>query len=284
MKRLYFCKARTLLSKSVLSLCLLMMVALTAKAQDATTTYNFKSLPAIDSLLFAGDTDNWTLVTESTSKYFTNKTELGKYHGEKDADADINDFKKYFFKLNIDGSEPQTYAGLWFGKYYVTGAGHRAFGTFPAGKNQLRFYTNRLGLWSGGAAFAIDNLKKGQTVEIVTRSAKTGNYLVPSNLDITDGFAEITSAQINKDVTSSGTVVEDGACVFYATNGIYVYTITLKDAEGTVVTAIDAPALARAAKAAPMRVYNLQGQRVADSAANLPNGLYIVNGKKVVKK
>ena len=38
MKRLYFCKVRTLLSKSVLSLCLLMMVALTAKAQDATTS------------------------------------------------------------------------------------------------------------------------------------------------------------------------------------------------------------------------------------------------------
>lgn len=284
MKRLYFCKARTLLSKSVLSLCLLMMVALTAKAQDATTTYNFRSLPAIDSLLFDGDTDNWTLVTDGNNKYFTNKTELGKYHGEKGADADINDFKKYFFKLNIDGSEPQTYAGLWFGKYYVTGAGHRAFGTFPAGKNQLRFYTNRLGLWSGGAAFAIDNLKKGQTVEIVTRSAKNGNYLVPSNLDITDGFAEITLAQINKDVTSTGTVVEDGACVFYATNGIYVYTITVKDAKGNVVTAIDAPAIARAAKAAPMGVYNLQGQRVADSAANLPNGLYIVNGKKVVKK
>ena len=67
MKRYYFCKARTSLLKSVLVL-FVMMAAVAAKAQDATTTYNFRSLPAIDSLLFAGDATNWTLVTEGTSK------------------------------------------------------------------------------------------------------------------------------------------------------------------------------------------------------------------------
>ena len=108
MKRYYFCKARTSLLKSVLVL-FVMMAAVAAKAQDASTTYNFKSLPAIDSLLFAGDATNWTLVTEGTSKYFANATVLGTYHGEKDADADINDFRKYFFKLDIGGSESQSY-------------------------------------------------------------------------------------------------------------------------------------------------------------------------------
>lgn len=283
MKRYYFCKARTSLLKSVLVL-FVMMAAVAAKAQDATTTYNFRSLPTIDSLLFAGDATNWTLVTEGTSKYFANATVLGTYHGEKDADADINDFRKYFFKLDIGGSEPQSYAGLWFGKYYTTGKGYRAFGTFPAGKNQLRFYTNRLGLWAGGAAFAIDNLKGGQTIEIVTRSAKTANYLIPSNVTITSGFAEISSDQVSKDVTNTGTIAADGACVFYATNGIYVYTITIKDADGNVVTAITAPAIAKAAKASAKGVFNLQGQRVADDATSLPNGIYIVNGKKVLKK
>ena len=279
MKRYYFCKARTSLLKSVLVL-FVMMAAVAAKAQDATTTYNFRSLPAIDSLLFAGDATNWTLVTEGTSKYFANATVLGTYH----ADADINDFRKYFFKLDIGGSEPQSYAGLWFGKYYVTGTGYRAFGTYPAGKNQLRFYNNRLGLWAGGAAFAIDNLKGGQTIEIVTRSAKTANYLIPSNVTITSGFAEITSDQVNKDVTNTGTIAADGACVFYATNGIYVYSITIKDANGKVVTAITAPAIAKAMKAAAKGVYNIKGQRVANDVKSLPNGLYIVDGKKVVKQ
>lgn len=283
MKRYYFCKARTSLLKSVLVL-FVMMAAVAAKAQDATTTYNFRSLPAIDSLLFAGDATNWTLVTEGTSKYFANATVLGTYHGEKDADADINDFRKYFFKLDIGGSEPQSYAGLWFGKYYTTGKGYRAFGTFPAGKNQLRFYTNRLGLWAGGAAFAIDNLKGGQTIEIVTRAAKAENYLLTSNVTVTGGFTTLTSDQINKDVTNTGTIAADGACVFYATNGIYIYTITIKDANGNVVTAIDAPTIAKAMKAAAKGVYNIKGQRVANDVKSLPNGLYIVDGKKVVKQ
>ena len=113
MKRYYFCKARTSLLKSVLVL-FVMMAAVAAKAQDASTTYNFKSLPTIDSLLFAGDATNWTLVTDGNNKYFTNATAMGKYHGEKNADADLADYQKYFFKLNINGSEPQSYAGLWW--------------------------------------------------------------------------------------------------------------------------------------------------------------------------
>lgn len=283
MKRYYFSNVRTSLLKSMLVLCV-MMAAVAAKAQDASTTYNFKSLPTIDSLLFAGDATNWTLATDGNNKYFTNATAMGKYHGEKNADADLADYQKYFFKLNINGSEPQSYAGLWFGKYYVTGTGYRAFGTYPAGKNQLRFYNNRLGLWSGGAAFAIENLKAGETIEIVTRSAKTANYLIPSNVTITSGFAEITSDQVNKDVTNTGTIAADGSCVFYATNGIYVYSITIKDANGKVVTAITAPAIAKAMKAAAKGVYNIKGQRVANDVKSLPNGLYIVDGKKVVKQ
>ena len=51
-----------------------------------------------------------------------------------------------------------------------------------------------------------------------------------------------------------------------------------------MVTAIDAPTIAKAMKAAAKGVFNLQGQRVADDATSLPNGIYIVNGQKVMKK
>ena len=103
-------------------------------------------------------------------------------------------------------------------------------------------------------------------------------------MTITSGFAEITSDQVNKDVTNTGTIAADGACVFYATNGIYVYSITIKDANGKVVTAITAPAIAKAMKAAAKGVYNIKGQRVANDVKSLPNGLYIVDVKKVVKQ
>ena len=52
--------------------------------------------------------------------------------------------------------------------------------------------------------------------------------------------------------------------------------------DGGMTTAVDRVAVDHIAGNA--EVYNLQGQRVASSADNLPKGIYIINGREVMVK
>ena len=90
------------------------------------------------------------------------------------------------------------------------------------------------------------------------------------------------------DHTGEGTVAADGAAWVTSTNGIYVYDITVKDASGKVLSIDDLNVLTgigaiEAKTTADGKAYDLNGRYVGNDLNNLQRGVYIMNGKKIVK-
>lgn len=94
-----------------------------------------------------------------------------------------------------------------------------------------------------------------------------------------------TVQAFNADTSSAQTFAgEDDSFLFEA--GAKVTTFFGHESDGTT-TAVQLPTTLKPTHTSTYAIYNLQGQRVAqdtETAANLPAGLYIVNGKKIMKR
>ena len=278
---------RTFYSKTVKGLrvacaALMLMAANSAFADD--TTWDFSSLSETDSTNLAADTVNWTL-TSGGSYFFTNaNSTIGAYYSESGADVDASTFStavnrtsgdSCFQHLTANGEELEGTKGLYFGSYYKPSDGYYTFGN----NAKVRIYSNCIRLYSNGAAIGIKNLKKGYTVTIKTNSKDTNYLQIGYNLTSTgDGFAANSA-------TNTATVDADGDVFVYATGALYVYSITITDTDGKVITTgITKPNTAVQTSNADNAIYNLQGQRMPGNDVDaLPSGIYIVNGKKIIK-
>lgn len=259
---------KTFYSKTVKGLrfacaAIMVMAANSVFADD--TTWDFTSLSATDSTNLAADTENWASTGSGNSFYFYNASTFGTYKNGADSSQCIN----YFQALTANDTELEETKGLYFGSYYQSG-GKWCFGKNTSGR--LRIYNNGIRLYGGGVAIAIDNLSEGDTVTFVTNSSS--NYLnIGYNMTATAGFAA-------NNATNTAIVDADGPVFVYASAQLFVYSITVKS---KVATGISQPNTAVTSETDNV-IYNLQGQRMPSNDVNaLPSGIYIVNGKKVIK-
>jgi hypothetical protein len=275
---------RTFYSKTVKGLrvacaAIMLMAANSAFADD--TSWDFTSLSATDSTNLATDTENWT-ITDGTNYYFSNATNIGAYYAVKDADVDASTFltavnstsgDSCFQHLKANGEELASTKGLYFGSYYKGSTGYYAFGN----NGKFRVYKNSIRLCSNGAAIGIANLKAGYKVTFVTTSSDTYYLQIGYNLKDGTGFeANSTSC--------TATVETDGPVFVYGNGWVFIKSITITDESGNVVTSITKPNTAVQTSKADNAIYNLQGQRMPGNDVDaLPSGIYIVNGKKIIK-
>lgn len=153
------------------------------------------------------------------------------------------------------------------GLYFKCSSGNRMI--INPGK-YLCFYGDNLYL-------TVPKVNIGQTVTIVTASAKGARGLTTSSSDMLDLISG--GVKSTDKVTNSWQVKDtvDGAVdlVFHSNGGaIYVYSITVTDAMNTSIKTVST------SNKANCQWYSLNGMAVNDPA----NGIYIVNGKKYLLK
>ena len=105
-------------------------------------------------------------------------------------------------------------------------------------------------------------------------------FLNAYNLTIEQGFGTAASSNLEEQICI-GKVEQNGDVVIGASNGIYVYSITVKDENGDIVAGVGNPA--GKFRQDDSKIYNLLGQNVGTRFDLLRRGTYICNGKKVMK-
>ena len=181
--------------------------------------------------------------------------------------------------------------GLLFGIYVASSKSFK--GAYPASTepkvtrigfdiDNTQEFKKSLLLNGGNLAIVIPNLTKGMKVGASYRSTSstTPRWLDGYNLDAGHTFG--TNSDGTQTYAAEGTVSEDGAVWLVSTNGLYVYDITIKNADGTVVTTYISNV--EAAGAQDGKIYDLNGRFVGTDAAALQPGVYVQNGKKFVKQ
>lgn len=107
-----------------------------------------------------------------------------------------------------------------------------------------------------------------------------GCFLVASMNIMADDVKTIDAAKVSK-ITFSG----DNVTIKYKDGTpdltVDMETVTL---DFSNVTAIERVAIAKKKGLEGKAIYNMKGQLVGNSVANLSQGIYIINGKKVVIK
>ena len=135
----------------------------------------------------------------------------------------------------------------------------------------------------------IPNRVAGDSVEVTMagNSATEARYL--SSMNLTPAFKPQDSG-FNLKFTRKAKVVNDGNVVLRSTGGCYVYDITIKDKDGNVLpkekvtTGIGSTTLKdMQTTTSKQNIYNINGQFVGTNLATLPKGIYIQNGRKVIK-
>ena len=270
-------------------------VAVTMNAQETTKTYDFANLSDAQKaeLTVAVNDGSWKLdnnVYKSGQRIGKNNksidcTNIAKLGGEPLVNAAKEAFsfaKGLLFSVYIDKSKeckgiyPNDKTG--FGNIWFNVDNKQAF------KNALQLNAKNL-------AIIIPGLKKGMKVSVRYRSttSKQNRYLNGFNFEDGLTFVAPTDAEPGKtDHTGEGTVAADGAAWVTSTAGIYVYDITVKNASGKVLSIDDLNVLTgigeiEAKTTADGKAYDLNGRYVGNDLNNLQRGVYIVNGKKIVK-
>ena len=270
-------------------------VAVTMNAQETTKTYDFANLSDAQKaeLTVAVNDGSWKL-DKNIYKSFQN---IGKKHESVDCTniAElgggplINGAKEAFsfakgllFSVYLDGSKEckPTYVNKKTG-----------FGNIWFNVDNEQAFKNALQLNASNLAIIIPGLKKGMKVSVRYRSttAKLNRYLNGFNFEDGHTFVAPTGTGPGKtDHTGEGTVAQDGAAWVTSTAGIYVYDITVKNASGKVLSIDDLNVLTgigeiEAKTTADGKAYDLNGRYVGNDLNNLQRGVYIVNGKKIVK-
>lgn len=281
-------------TKSLL-IAMMCAVAVTMNAQEMTKTYDFANLSDAQKaeLTAAVNDGSWKL----DNNIYKSGQRIGKNHkpvdctniAELGGDLLVNAAKQEFsfakgllFSVYIDKSKECK--GIYPDK--TTGIGRIWFNV-----NDKQAYKNALQLNAKNLAIIIPGLKKGMKVSVRYRSttSKQNRYLNGFNFEDGHTFVAPTDAEPGKtDHTGEGTVAADGAAWVTSTAGIYVYDITVKDASGKVLSIDDLNVLTGIGEVetktkADDKVYDLNGRYVGNDLSNLQRGVYIVNGKKIVK-
>jgi hypothetical protein len=245
-------------------------------------TWVFSMLSDIDKDDFEEDAfhaEQWKLTTDnSNNPVFENTQPIGKQspEGIKPQEA-----SQYAGKLVVNGREPEFTSGLLFCTFVP-----ETNTVKPANVGKLLVYTDpeRMGirLNARNLAIVVPSLKTGYTVVVGCRSVTNSGirFLNAYNLTIEQGFGSSASTNLEEQICI-GKVEADGDVVIAASNGIYVYSITVKDKDGNVVTAVDKP-VTKLRQVDP-KIYNLHGQYMGTRLGMLRRGVYICNGKKVLK-
>ena len=208
---------------------------------------------------------------------FQNASAIGKAGTEP---VEAKHLSRYAGKLMVNNMEPAFARGLLFCTYIP---GTKTVKPISIGK--LRIYTDAerqaINLNAKNLAIVIPNLKAGQTVIVGCRSVTSPNprYLDAHNLDVEEGFGNAAANNLQEQ-TCIGKVAEDGDVAITSSNGIYVYSITIKDKDGnTLPTSIGHTTLTR--RPNNPNIYSLNGHYLGTNIDKLPKGLYIRNGKKI---
>ena len=270
-------------------------MAMTMNAQETTKTYDFANLSDAQKaeLTVAVNDGSWKLddnVYKSGQRIGKNKkpvncTNMAELGGEPLVNAAKEAFsfaKGLLFSVYIDKSKecksiyPNNKTG---------------FGNIWFNIDNKQVFKNALQLNATNLAIIIPGLKKGMKVSVRYRSttSKENRYLNGFNFEDGHTFVAPTDAEPGKtDHPGEGTVAADGAAWVTSTKGIYVYDITVKNASGKVLSIDDLNVLTgigeiEAKTTADGKAYDLNGRYVGNDLNNLQRGVYIVNGKKIVK-
>ncbi len=118
------------------------------------------------------------------------------------------------------------------------------------------------------------------SITMIKKLLFLGCFLVASMNIMADDVKTIDAAKVSK-ITFSG----DNVTIKYKDGTpdltVDMETVTL---DFSNVTAIERVAIAKKKGLEGKAIYNMKGQLVGNSVANLSQGIYIINGKKVVIK
>lgn len=264
-------------------------VAVTMNAQETTKTYDFANLSDAQKaeLTVAVNDGSWKLddnIYKSAEKIGKNKkpvdcANIAKLGGGPLVNKSKKEFsftKGLLFAVYVDKDKackiiyPKKDTGI--GNIWFNVDNRQAF------KNALQLNANNI-------AIIIPNLTKGMKVSVRYRSttSKQNRYLSGFNFEPGHSFVAPTGTEPGKtDHTGEGTVAQDGAAWVTSTGGgVFIYDITIKDKEGNVIpTAINNP---QTQTAQDNKVYDLNGHYMGNNVNALQHGMYILNGKKIIK-
>lgn len=226
----------------------------------------------------ASGVGKWQKTTDNgNNPVFQNASDIGKAGTEP---VEAKHLSRYAGKLMVNNMEPAFARGLLFCTYIP---GTKT--VKPISRGKLRIYTDAerqaINLNAKNLAIVIPNLKAGQTVIVGCRSVTSPNprYLDAHNLDVEEGFGNAAANNLQEQICI-GKVAEDGDVAITSSNGIYVYSITIKDKDGnTLPTSIGHTTLTR--RQHNPNIYDLNGHYLGTDIDKLPKGLYIRNGKKI---
>ena len=264
-------------------------VAVTMNAQETTKTYDFANLSDAQKaeLTAAVNDGSWKLddnIYKSAERIGRNKgpvdcTNIAKLGGDPLVNKSKKEFsftKGLLFAIYVD--KDKACKGIYPKK--DTGIGNIWFNV-----DNKQAFKNSLQLNANNIAIIIPNLTKGMKVSVRYRSAtsKQNRYLSGFNFEPGHSFVAPTSTEPGKtDHTGEGTVAQDGAAWVTSTGGgVFIYDITIKDKEGNVIpTAINNT---QTQAAQDNKVYDLNGHYMGNNINALQHGMYILNGKKIIK-
>lgn len=270
-------------------------VAVTMNAQETTKTYDFANLSDAQKaeLTAAVNDGSWKLdnnIYKSGQRIGKNHkpvdcTNIAELGGEPLVNAAKESFsfaKGLLFSVYLDKSKECK--GIYPNK-------DTGFGNIWFNVDNKQAFKNALQLNASNLAIIIPGLKKGMKVSVRYRSTTStkNRYLNGFNFEDGHTFVAPTDAEPGKtDHTGEGTVAADGAAWVTSTAGIFVYDITVKNASGKVLSIDELNVLTgigaiEAKTTADGKAYDLNGRYVGNDLNNLQRGVYIVNGKKIVK-
>lgn len=175
--------------------------------------------------------------------------------------------------------------GVWIGGDEATPAKTKAIY-----KNfKIQSDKNRIYLAGANFIIVIPSLKAGDMVEVTMagNSKDESRYLASMNLKPAFKGQE---ANYDMKFLRKAKVVKDGNVVLRSTGGVYVYDITVKDQDGNVKTkdAIAATTgiekvVSATTHSENTNIYDLNGRNLGKDLSKLSKGIYIINGKKIIK-
>lgn len=267
----------------------LCMAASVANAQTEAKTYDFTKFTQEQIAEFEEAVSDGTWGKQEN--IYKNMTRIGanSHTNKKKVPITVQNIVNYGGKLtNKEGKEFTCVKGLLFGIYLDENKQFKAH--YPNKKTHLGSIwfvctpkkTNAIRLNGNNFAIVIPNLKKGMQVSVSYRASngKDEEFLSGYNFDSGNTFVQHPGEGKNTHV-AEGKVAEDGAAWFVTTNGgAFIYDITIKDKDGNVITTgIDNITQVTQDN----KVYDLNGHYMGNNVNALQHGMYILNGKKIIK-
>lgn len=209
--------------------------------------------------------------------------------GWSDAPAFSYDCCEYF-QTTFDFN--QTISNIPKGTYKLTAQAFQRPGsytdTYTAWQNGNQSTTTQL--YAGNKSEHVANIMRdAQTTSLYSNNVQVGNVWIPNTMHGASIAFDAGLYQNEVLTTLTGSSLKVGIRCTTSASGywsifrnfhFYYYGSMTPE----TVTSIEQPAIIGTAHSTDVKVYNLQGQQVGTgSTANLPGGLYIVGGKKVLK-